>query len=400
MRLDEPSRRGSEWSKVWRHPSTWSGGEGLYLSLKFEAGVLALPVTSSRRGYAARCGLGWAPRGLRRSVACSGTSVRRVEARRARAEPCCVRLACVASLPALRCLRDALARMASYHARAGMGIGASTGLGPGPLSSTGSRTGRSTSRTPSTSRSSSSSRALAMLRNGAGAMAGALLGSSGGSSLHSGRPKSLGSMYTPTPSPSTRSPYGHHGLVGYGGSGSTGYLALGSMGLSMGLTTYGGTASGYGGLMVPSSSSSSLNRQPSPSRPSNNVLHGNLSISPSGATTSSTSSSFSSSGRSSGRSTASSSSASSNSQTSKQRARARQRSRSTPRSAAAAASMAGAGSSYTSPALSRSGSNSSIVSSARSTTSEGYVVSSHCTPIEISRTVKMGKEGMGAPAIP
>ncbi|KAE8742853.1 hypothetical protein FOCC_FOCC011534 [Frankliniella occidentalis] len=235
--------------------------------------------------------------------------------------------------------------MASYHARAGVA------MGPGPLSSSAnssrSRSGRtsSTSR-PSGSSSSASSRAAAAARrnsisglhNGYGS---SVLGSSGS------RPQSMGSMY------SSRSPYGHHGLGGYGGSGSTGYLSA--------LTTYGGTSSGYGGLLVPSSSSTSLNRQPSPSRHSSsgNVLVGNLSIHPSGASSSSTYSTNN-------RSRAGPSTSSGNTQTSKQRAR--QRSRSTPRSASLASQLS-------SPALSRSGSNSSIVSgvSARSTTSEGYV---------------------------
>lgn len=174
------------------------------------------------------------------------------------------------------------------------------------------------------------------------------------------------------PSPSARSSYGHHGLVGYGGvgSGSTGYLlGMSPLGSMSPLTTYGGTASGYGGLMVPSSaSSSSLNRQPSPARhSSSNVLVGNLSIHPSGA---SSSSSYTTGRGRAGASQASSSSGTS--QTSKQRAR--QRSRSQPRPASSRSSASASSSALPSPALSRSGSNTSLISNARSTVSEGYVV--------------------------
>lgn len=208
--------------------------------------------------------------------------------------------------------------MASYHPR-GPGAG---GSGVSALSSSMSRRSARPTGRP----------ALSAIRSGSV--------SNGTGSLFSaaGRPKSMSSMYN---SSSSRSPYGHHGLVGYGGSGSTGYLSA--------LTTYGGTSSGYGGLMVPSSSSSSsLNGQASPARKSS-------SSNPYVSNSYSSSSGGSAGNYSSNRSN-------SNTQTSKQRAR--QRSRSTPRPSSQSSSAL--------PSLSRSGSNSSLASNPRS---EGYVVS-------------------------
>ena len=164
---------------------------------------------------------------------------------------------------------------------------------------------------------------MAALRSGSSTSPGSLYGPGG-------RPRSMGSMFSP--------PSGPYGMMGYGGSLS-------------GLTTYGGTASGYGGLTVPASS---LNRSSSPAR-SSSYLN---SLSPATVSAAATGGNWSPNR---------SPNNSPNVQASRRHARSRSRSRSTPI----------VPSNLVSSSL-LSTSSTSLAESVKSNASEGYAVSSVC----------------------
>lgn len=119
-------------------------------------------------------------------------------------------------------------------------------------------------------------------------------GNTSGHTYGSGRPRSL-SLYSPSSSVSNSNNYGgllglHSSIGGYGSDTSylgnhNGYTSPRSYGSTSSISTYGGTASGYGGLIVhhaPSSSSLVLSSSPSRSSYYNSYLQTPVSHVPNG----------------------------------------------------------------------------------------------------------------------